>query len=267
MWKEIGLLGRDNLLKTKIMPRLKSRVGFVLVGQRGIGKTAILEWAYDHADGRKAFISCSNSTKEILSDICYSWGLEVMNPDGEIMPRSKWQLPWMEKAILAEQGHIIFIDDVQMMKPATIQRFKAFRDRFVLICTAVPPIRKDDLKRMLFGLQYIDVPPLAKKDMERIGNKATTKIQSSTPVIDAVHAARGIPAHLLHALRGEVTPDAVRGKDEEVDIAPAFLLLVAGMMAFRYIGRGLDSTALTLLGGVGMAGTMIFRFFLFRGMK
>ncbi len=50
MWKEkgIGLIGRDSILRNKILPRINTRKPFVISGQPGIGKTSLLEWAFDH---------------------------------------------------------------------------------------------------------------------------------------------------------------------------------------------------------------------------
>ena len=236
------------------------------MGQHGIGKTAILEWSYDYVDAKKAFVSATWTTKDILKEICSAWCLKVMNLKGEEAPKSSWQVAWMHEAILGEKDGFIFVDDIQSMTATTIQKFKAYRDRFVLVCSAVPPIRKEEMKRMLFGLQYITVKPIPKKDMIRIGKLAAVEVQSKTPVTDAVHASRGIPAHLLHALRGEVTPDAIKGKNEEIDISPIFIIVIGGIVAFRSIGRSLDSTSLTMLGGLGTAFVMVFRYFLFKGM-
>lgn len=49
MWKEkaIGLIGRDVILRNKILPRINARKPFVISGQPGIGKTSVLEWAFD----------------------------------------------------------------------------------------------------------------------------------------------------------------------------------------------------------------------------
>jgi len=268
MWNEIGLLGRDDLLKKEIMPRLKSFKGFILVGQHGIGKTALLEWCFQNAEGKKALVSANQTTRDILKEVCDSWGIDVNNASGKPVKKSSWQIAWMEEAMLKKSGQFwIFIDDIQAVKPATLQRLKAMRDRFIIVSAAVPPLKKEELKRMLWGLKQIDVKPLKNDEMMRIAKEAAVLTGSTTPIRDAVHAARGIPAHLFHALRGEVTPEAAKTKDEEIDISPALMVLLAGVMVLRYVGRGVDSMSLTLLGGLGMAGAVIFRFYLFKGMN
>jgi len=267
MWKDVGLLGRDDLLKKEIMPRIKAGKGFIMVGQHGIGKTALLEWCYDNAEGRKTIVSASLSTRDILKKICEDWGLVVYNRDGKPANKTAWQILWMEEAILKEKGHWIFVDDIQMVKPATLQKMKAMRDRFTIVSAAVPPLKKEELKRMLWGLKQIDIKPLKNNEMMRIAEKAAVATSSTTPIREAVHAARGIPAHLFHALRGEVTPEAAKTKDEEIDISPVLMMMLAGVMVLRYVGRGVDSMSLTLLGGLGMAGAVIFRFYLFKGMR
>ena len=267
MWKQTGLLGRDALLQRQIRPRLRERKGFVLLGQHGIGKTALLEWCEKNSPGRKSLVSATWTVKEILQKICLDWQLEVVNDDGEQVVKSKWRVPWMYSAVLAESGHWILIDDIHRITPATLQKLKPLRDRCLFVCAGVPPLKKDELRRLMWGLKYVDVKPLKNKDMIRIGKRAAPLIGTSTPVPDAVHAARGIPAHLFHALRGEVTPEAAKTKDEEIDISPVLLIGLAGIMALRYLARGIESSGLYLLSGLGMAGAVIFRFYLYKGMK
>lgn len=267
MWKETGLLGRDDLLTKKIRPRLRNKVGFVLTGQHGIGKTALLEWCFDSAEGSKTMVSATWTPKEILKKICIDWEISVFDGKGEIACSSKWQIPWMLNAVLAETDNWLFIDDMHKASPSLLQKIKPLRDSCIVVCAAVFPIRKEELKRLLWGLKYINIGPIKNHEMTRIGNNAAPIIASATPISDAVHASRGIPAHLFHALRGEVTPDTAKTKSEEVDISPLLLVFFAGVMALRYIARGMDSTSLTLLSGIGMAGAVIFRFYLFKGMK
>lgn len=267
MWKQIGLLGRDNLLQRQIRPRLREKKGFVLMGQHGIGKTALLEWCAENSPGKKALVSATWTNKEILQQLCLDWGLEVVNEEGEPVPKSKWRVPWMYSAVLAESGHWIMIDDIHRVTPATLQKLKPVRDRCLFVCAGVPPFKKEELRRLLWGLKYVDVKPLKSKDMSRIGKRAAPLIGTTTPVPEAVHASRGIPAHLFHTLRGEVTPEAAKTKDEEIDISPVLLVGLAGIMALRYFARGIESSGLYLLSGLGMAGAVIFRFYLYKGMK
>jgi len=226
-----------------------------------------MEWCYKYIEGKKAIISATSTSKEMMTGICVGWGLDVMNPDGEIMPRSKWQLSWMLEAINGETGNWLLIDDIHKISPSNLQKLKPIRDRCKLICTLIQPIKKEELKRLLWGLYYIDLKPINSKDMRRMGDKAAIKISSSTPITEAVHASRGIPAQLFHALRGEVTPEAAKTREEEIDISPVLILVLACIMGLRYLARGLESSSLYLLSGLGMAGAVIFRFYLFKGMK
>lgn len=266
MWRDVRLIGRDNLLKEEIRPRLRERKGFVLTGQHGVGKTALIEWSIEHSGGRAAFVSATWTVKEILSTICREWELEVLDDAGEAVAKSKWQVAQMEQAILGQSGNWLFVDDIHQATPAILRRLKIYRDRCLIVGAGVPPFKREELRRILWGLPEIRVKPLSNTAMTRIATLAAPLLQSRTPVSEAVHAARGIPGQLMHALRGEVTPETAKTAGEEIDISPVLLLGLVAIMVTRYIAVGLESTSLYLLGGLGMSVGLIFRFFLFKGM-
>ncbi len=64
-----------------------------------------------------------------------------------------------------------------------------------------------------------------------------------------------------------VTREIVRGFVHEagvtyIDLTPVIVLLAAGIMAARYIGRGIGNVELTLLAGMGMGLLLVIRFFI-----
>lgn len=68
------------------------------------------------------------------------------------------------------------------------------------------------------------------------------------------------------ATEPEVTRAAVRGFVHEagvryLDMTPVVVLFAAGIMAARYIGRGIGSSELYLLAGIGMGLLLVIRFF------
>lgn len=267
MWKQIKLLGRDKLLSRQVRPRLKEGKGFVLTGTHGVGKTAILGWIKENVGGKVSMISATNTVKEILQQICDDWSLEVKNEEGKIIGKTKWQVAWMERAVLRETDGWLLVDDIHRVAPALLRRLKLLRDRVRIIAAGVPPFQREELRRMLWGLPEIKVGPLPQEDMKRIAQAAVPLLGSRTPIIDAVHAARGLPGQLLNALRGEVTPEAAKVQGEEIDISPIFLVGIGLLMVTRYLAVGMESTSLYMLGGFGMAAGLIVRFYLFRGME
>ncbi len=268
MWRTIKLHGRDNLLKRKILPRINQRKGFILVGQRGTGKTAILEWAFQNTEGPKAFCSCTQTVRECLRHICSGWGLKVTNEDGQEKPISRWQVAWMEQAIFsqADQGQIIFIDDIERATPAFLRRLKPIRERFTIVAAGVPPFKKEELKRVMFGIAQVDIKPLAKADSLRLARILIESEGSLLTAHDLANASRGYPSRLVALVRGEIEEESPRVEGEEIDLSPLFLLGIGALIVFRYMGKALESTDLMMMGGVGMGLTLFVRYLLFQGM-
>ncbi len=267
MWRQIKLLGRDRLLAEEVRPRLKEGRGFVLTGTHGAGKTAILEWINEFIRKDIATISAEWTVKEMLVKICLDWEVEVKDDSGATRGRTKWQVNWMERALLKVTGKWLIVDDIQKVTPTKLRRLKLFRDRVKIIAAGVPPFRQEELKQLLWGLPAIQVKPLPKEVMNRIAIAAAPILESRTPIGEAVHASRGIPGQLIHALRGEVTPEARKVAGEEIDLSPVLFVGLAGVMITRYIAIGIESTSLYILGGMGMGIGLIVRFYLFRGME
>lgn len=267
MWEQVGLIGRDAVLSKHVYPRIKRKTGFVLTGQHGIGKTAILQWAFEKAEGRKTMVSAAWPQGQTLRTICSDWGLEIMGDNEKPKRKQSWKAPEMEMAINREQGLWLFIDDIHRATPSLLLRLKSFRDKHIIVATGVPPFNKEELKRLLWGLTYVEVKHLKKKDLRRIAEKAGPIIGSSTPVNEAVHACGGIPAHLLHSMRGEITPETAKGKDEEIDISPVILIAFGGVIVYRMLARDGGSASMTMFSGIMMAGVLVGRFFLFKGMS
>lgn len=260
-------MGRDYLLSRQVTPRIKEGRGFVLTGRHGSGKTAILEWIVQNTPGKIVLVSAANTVKEILTEICVAWKIEVQDDTGKVRGRTSWLSTWMERAVLKQTEGLLLIDDIHQAPPALLRRLKLLRDRVTIIAAGVPPFKREELRRLLWGLPEIHVKSLATSDMTRIAHAAAPFLQSRTPVADAVHAARGMPGQLIAALRGEITPESAKVQGEELDISPLLLVVFAGVMMIRYLAHGLESSSLYMLGGIGMALGIVFRFYVFRGME
>jgi hypothetical protein len=267
MWQQTKLLGRDHLLSRQVTPRIKEGRGFVLTGRHGSGKTAILEWIVKNTPGKIALVSAANTVKEILMEICVAWKIDVQDDSGKSKGRTNWLVAWMERAVLQQTEGLLLIDDIHQAPPALLRRLKLLRDRVTIIAAGVPPFKREELRRILWGLPEIHVKSLAAGDMTRIARAAAPVLQSRTSIADAVHAARGMPGQLLAALRGEITPDSAKVQGEELDLSPLLLVVLAGVMMTRYLAHSLESSSLYLLGGIGMSLGIIFRFYMFRGME
>jgi hypothetical protein len=267
MWQKTKLLGRDHLLSKQVKPRLNEGRGFVLTGRHGAGKTAIMEWITQNTPGKIALVSAANTVKEIFTELCIAWKIEVQDDTGKVRGRTSWLLAWMERAVLQQTGGLLLIDDIHQAPPALLRRLKLLRDRVTIIAAGVPPFKREELRRILWGLPEIHIKSLAAHEMTRIAQAAAPILQSRTPISEAVHAARGMPGQLIAALRGEVTPESSKVQGEELDLSPLLLVVLAGVMMLRYLAHGLESISLYMLGGVGMALGIVFRFYLFRGME
>lgn len=267
MWQQTGLIGRDRLLEREIYPRAKAKKPpFLLVGQRGVGKTAVLEWAFGQADGNKALLSASTPMRESMLQIVKAWGLKVLDEDKEINP-DRAKIAHLETAIMREEQGTLFVDDISSAPPAFLRRFKVWRERFTVHATGVPPFKKEELKRCLWGLKEIKVHPLSQIDRKRLAKRVCAAVGADKPPSDIAMASRGLPGRITAMTQGEIEETAPRVAGEELDLSPVLLLGVSGLVICRYAGIGLNETALYLIGGMGMGMALFLRFILMRGMK
>jgi hypothetical protein len=267
MFREIGMIGRDTILQKEIYSRCKGKKApFLLSGIRGVGKTAILRWAYEKGKEPKAFISASYSVKENLMKIAKNWNLEIKDGDKKIsLARAK--LSELENAIFRQTKGAIYIDDIQRATPALLRRFKVWRERFNVFCAGVPPFNKEELKRNLWGLSEIEIKPIDKEHRLTLAQKACTFYGSTHLPTEIAHNSRGYPGRIIAMAKGTIDVETQRVKGEELDLSPVLLVFIVGLVVIRFVGRGLDDTALYILGGFGMGLAIFIRFFLYRGMK
>jgi len=89
------------------------------------------------------------------------------------------------------------------------------------------------------------------------------KTGSTVPLSDLIIQSRGIPGRAWAIARGEaIRYDEDRVEGEEINIAPVLFLVIAGIMIFRYIARGLGDKDLYLLGGLLMGVAYFLRYFI-----
>ena len=261
------MIGRDKILQKEIYPRCQGKKApFLLSGIRGVGKTAVLRCAYEKGKEPKAFISASYTVKENLIKIAKNWNLEIKDGDKKIaLTRAK--MPELESVILKQGEGSIYVDDIQTATPAFLRRFKVWRERFNIFCAGVPPFSKEELKRNLWGLKNVELSPIDNKYRLKLAQKACEFYGSKEAPTDIANNSRGYPGRIVAMAQGTIDVETQRVKGEELDLSPVLLVLVVGLLVFRFIGRGLDDTALYLLGGLGMGLAVFIRFFIFRGMK
>lgn len=267
MWQEVGLIGRDKLLSREILPRIRGAGRFYLTGQRGIGKTAVLGWAFKHCQGTKAMVSSAMSPREFLIELCLQFGI---SPEIEGSLSVERKLSRLTRSALerlvsqyTKKGSI-FIDEVEKIKPTMIKFLSFLSLKHQLFFAGIPPF-KDEVKKYLWGAVEIDVRRLEKKDMIKLTQKVSEKIGRLIDVEQVVNAAEGIPGKMVQMAMGEIEwKKPTRTRQEEINIAPIFLLVVAGFVFVRYLSIGMNMVDLYILGGLGASLGLFARYFIYR---
>lgn len=249
------LIGRDRLLKREIYPRLKKNVPFILTGQRGIGKSSLLRWAYEAHPGPKLALTCREAYGSLVKRIAQEQGLKT----------DKMKLTAIETEVLKGAPVALFLDDIERMTPKASGFFTQLNETWPIWMTGVEPFR-EELKRLTWGKQKVHVEPLAKEDRSKLADLCAQLTGSRVSRAAIATGSRGIPARAWSIARGEpVRDDAERVAGEEINIAPVLLLVIVGIMLTRYIGMGLGERDLYILGGLGMAFGVFVRYFIFKG--
>ena len=247
LWQDIDMIGRDKLLTNRIYPKIHHNTKrFVLRGDPGVGKSALLEWCTEHSSGRVALISANSTHAQNVKEICAQWGLDIEVEKGN--PKTADY----ENAVLSCEGNVIYIDDLHNASRKSLYTYKILAERH-RVCGSMRPIAhmKEDLKQFLWSTETINVPRLPQKDAERLAQKACLFYGSRLSHYEVAKASRGLPGRIFTFARsGEVQKDEIRLESEEIDISFIFVGLLLGLVALKILGRAGGGADIALVGGL-----------------
>jgi hypothetical protein len=231
-----------------------------------LGRTTLLQWSYENTKGKKAYISATETVKEMLIAIAKQWHLQIVN-EGKVISPEKAQMSVLEKAIAKVDSGILFIDDINQATPTKIRRLRQWKERFTLYVAGSSPYR-EDLKQILWGLKEIEVKTIPREERERLARFMCKHHGATLLIEDVARESRGLPGRMMAMVLGnQIDTSSERVKDEEIDISWTLLFLIVAIAATRYIGMGLGRIDLYILGGIFMGFGLLLRFFLYKFQK
>jgi hypothetical protein len=259
----IKLVGRDALLKREIYPRLKAGKAFCLVGQRGIGKTALLQWAYEqfqddiNPEDPAIFVNCSDTYSQIIKEIATAQRIE----------KTKKMTADLEKEILKGPKLTIFLDEIERATPKLIRLLKALNEVWCVYMAGIEPF-KDEMKVLLWGKQKIRLIPVKQEFRTKLAQLCVSDTGSLVDANTIATSCRGVPGRAWAIARGEhVRHDDERVEGEEINIAPILILGICCLVILRYLAREAGERELYLLGSIGMGLAIFGRLLIYRMMR
>ncbi len=253
------IVGRDNILATTVYPRVKEKRGLLITGQRGMGKSVILNWAYEKYDGPKCQISARQPYGQILREI----GKEL-KVDG----LSRHRVHEVEKEIIKTGNNVgLFIDDIEAATPRLMMFLKAVAGRWQLYMSGNEPFR-DEMKPILWGKTKVEIEAVSREERQKLAEQVIRETGSLVPPQEIAQQSRGNPGRAWAIARGEANvKDEQTTRTEEINIAPIFLIGIAGFIVLRYIGIGMGEKDIYLIGGIGMGAATIVRYMVMRSAR
>ncbi|WP_027339063.1 hypothetical protein [Halonatronum saccharophilum] len=246
------LIGRDRLLKREIYPRLRSGKFFVLVGQREIGKTELLKWAFVNCkDESKVFLSCNQTRGEIVKSIAKAMGITV----------GKKKVRELEEEVLKSHTKVtLFVDDLERISPKQAV-FLTVLGNWNSVYLAGIGSFKERVKRLLWGRAKIRVKAIDRRNRLELGRHVVRSLGCLMSPAEISQESKGVPGRAWALGKGEFfRGDDERVEGEEVNIAPVMLVGVVAIMTTRYVALGLGERDLYMLAGIGMGVSYLFRY-------
>ncbi len=243
------MIGRDEVLKQEIFPRVRRNTGFILTGQKGIGKTEVLKWAYQHYEGEKLYISCNDTYGDVIKGIAKKQGIVL----------SKKSLSQIEKEILKGKKIALFVDDFEVLKPKLAVLLTAWNGWNTLFIAGIEPFR-EEAKKIIWGKNKVKIHPIAQEKRVEFANHIRECIGTMIPADVIATDSKGIPGRGWAIAKGEyVREDKEHVEGEEVNIAWVMMFLLVAAMFTRFIAMGTGEKELYIIGGAFVALGFIFK--------
>jgi len=283
-----AFVGREDILASLQRHLLKGQ-HVCLYGDRGIGKTAIVEevvrWLREEKPGlRFIYIADEMTFKSLL--VALATGLHelglfrhpLIGPD-EIADLDWRQISKRTRALtlhelgsavvtsLRGEGVLLILDSVNRVKPTD----QAWLEEIVKNAVCVLATRDKDeknLKPLLARFELVEVPPLSRREAQALMDALMA--EQPVPSVDPRHyqkavydASRGYPSAIKDlvwkgSLEKYVDKEHIRSLAHDAgvkgfSIAPAILILVVVFAVWRYVGRGVGDQDGLIIGGAGSA--------------
>ena len=300
----VGLIGRDDVV-ADLVTEIRKGKHVILTGPVGIGKSAVLREAlvqvsskigeviklHDH-QAKGQFVEMARQMLSLGLVSAQELDLPVQFHDmppaaiewKEIRNRvNRMSMRDLTQALIpalanAETKPVIAVDDLTSLTPTQMAFWLAiFEHAQVIGCASE---KKPRVKKLWWKMKEISIkplPPAVVKEMVKqyITSKGVLIESPDQYIAHVVKQSSGIPQAIFDMLE-ESSKERIIDKRKVremrhdagikyLDFTPMVMLLGALIVSMRYIGMGTGDKTLYIMGGMGAALFLTFKFFIFKG--
>ncbi|MDD5319484.1 MAG: ATP-binding protein [Methylococcales bacterium] len=298
----VGLIGRDELV-ADLVAEIRKGKHVILTGPVGIGKSAVLREALKRApinlliklddyQAKGQFIEIARqmlvlglvSAKELGLPVKFH-NLPVADIDWKEVKNqiNRMSMRDLTHAIIpalarVDTKPVIAVDDLTSLTPTQMAFWLAIFDHAQVIGCASE--KKARVRKLWWKMKEIAVKPLPPDVIRKVVKKyiETKGVLIESPDLYISHVVKqsgGIPQAIYDMLDESgkeriIDKRKVREMRHEagvsyLDFTPMVMILGALIVSMRYVGMGTGDKTLYIMGGMGAALFLTFRFFIFKG--
>ena len=304
MDKIVGLIGRDEVV-ADLVAEIRKGKHVILTGTVGIGKSAVLKAGLEQVSARIELIirlhdhqakgQFIEMARQMLAlGLISAKELELPAkfhgiPGGQIDWKdiksqvNRMSMRDLTQAIIpalaqAEHKPVIAVDDLTSLTPTQMAFWLAIFDHAQVIGCASE--KKARVRKLWWKMKEIAIKPLPPQVIREVVKKyiETQGVLIESPDLYISHVAKqsgGIPQAIYDMLDESgkeriIDKRKVRAMRHEagvqyLDFTPMVMILGALIVSMRYVGMGTGDKTLYIMGGMGAALFLTFRFFIFKG--
>jgi energy-coupling factor transporter ATP-binding protein EcfA2 len=300
----VGLIGRDELV-ADLAAEIRKGKHVILTGPVGIGKSAVLKAALASLSGKAGLLITlhDHQAKGQFMDMARQMlvlgliGPKELDLPAEFHGTPPAQIDWqavknrvnrmsmrdLTQAIIpalarSDSKPVIAVDDLTSLTPTQMAFWLAIFDHAQVIGCASE--KKARVRKLWWKMREISVKPLPPDVIRDIVRKyvETKGVLIESPELYISHVVKqsgGVP-QAIHDMLDESGKERIIDKRKVremrheagvkyLDFTPMVMILGALIVSMRYVGMGTGDKTLYILGGMGAALFLTFRYFIFKG--
>lgn len=300
----VGLIGRDDLVGD-LSAEIRKGKHVILTGPVGIGKSAVLKAALEQAKDKiellirlhdhqakgqfveiaRQMLALNLITAQELDLPSEYHGTPAAQIDWKAVKNrvNRMSMRDLTQAIIpalarAEHKPVIAVDDLTALTPTQMAFWLAIFDHAQVIGCASE--KKARVRKLWWKMKEIQVKPLPPDVVKEIVRKyiAAKGVLIESPDLYISHVVKqsgGVP-QAIHDMLDESGKERIIDKRKVremrheagvnyLDFTPMVMILGAVIVSMRYVGMGTGDKTLYIMGGMGAALFLTFRFFIFKG--